>query len=43
MNVAIKKIIDGNGRLAVVVHNAGHMVFGSLEAFTRNSSRNSVT
>src|SRR5213082_2201803 len=33
-NAAIKKIIDDNGRLDVVVHNAGHMVFGPLEAFT---------
>src|SRR5215467_6375505 len=33
-NAAIKKIIDENGRLDVVVHNAGHMVFGPLEAFT---------
>lgn len=33
-NAGIKKIIDDNGRLDVVVHNAGHMVFGPLEAFT---------
>ena len=33
-NAAVKKIIDDNGRLDVVVHNAGHMVFGPLEAFT---------
>jgi NAD(P)-dependent dehydrogenase (short-subunit alcohol dehydrogenase family) len=33
-NAAIKKIVDDNGRLDVVVHNAGHMVFGPLEAFT---------
>ena len=33
-NAAIKKIVDANGRLDVVVHNAGHMVFGPLEAFT---------
>jgi NAD(P)-dependent dehydrogenase (short-subunit alcohol dehydrogenase family) len=33
-NAAVKKIVDDNGRLDVVVHNAGHMVFGPLEAFT---------
>jgi NAD(P)-dependent dehydrogenase (short-subunit alcohol dehydrogenase family) len=33
-NAAITKIIEDNGRLDVVVHNAGHMVFGPLEAFT---------
>src|ERR1700736_4625140 len=33
-NSAVKEIIDNNGRLDVVVHNAGHMVFGPLEAFT---------
>jgi NADP-dependent 3-hydroxy acid dehydrogenase YdfG len=32
--VAITKIIEDNGRLDVVVHNAGYMVFGPLEAFT---------
>jgi NAD(P)-dependent dehydrogenase (short-subunit alcohol dehydrogenase family) len=31
---AIKKIIAENGRLDVVVHNAGHMVFGPAESFT---------
>ena len=34
VNAGIRKIIDDNGRLDVVVHNAGHMVFGPLEAFT---------
>ena len=33
-NAAIQKIISKNGRLDVVVHNAGHMVFGPAEAFT---------
>jgi NAD(P)-dependent dehydrogenase (short-subunit alcohol dehydrogenase family) len=33
-NLAIQKIISKNGRLDVVVHNAGHMVFGPAEAFT---------
>src|SRR5580693_1395642 len=33
-NAAIKKIIDDNGRLDVLIHNAGHMVFGPAEAFT---------
>jgi NAD(P)-dependent dehydrogenase (short-subunit alcohol dehydrogenase family) len=31
---AIRKIVEQNGRLDVVVHNAGHMVFGPAEAFT---------
>ena len=33
-DTAIEKIITENGRLDVVVHNAGHMVFGPAEAFT---------
>ncbi len=33
-NAAISKIIAEHGRLDVVVHNAGHMVFGPTEAFT---------
>jgi NAD(P)-dependent dehydrogenase (short-subunit alcohol dehydrogenase family) len=31
---AIQEILSKNGRLDVVVHNAGHMVFGPAEAFT---------
>jgi NAD(P)-dependent dehydrogenase (short-subunit alcohol dehydrogenase family) len=31
---AIQEIVLKNGRLDVVVHNAGHMVFGPAEAFT---------
>ncbi|HEY1743173.1 MAG TPA: SDR family oxidoreductase [Granulicella sp.] len=31
---AIQQIVAENGRLDVVVHNAGHMVFGPAEAFT---------
>src|ERR1700722_9827560 len=31
---AVRKIIEQNGRLDVIVHNAGHMVFGPAEAFT---------
>src|SRR6202050_3091219 len=31
---AIEKIVVQSGRLDVVVHNAGHMVFGPAEAFT---------
>jgi NAD(P)-dependent dehydrogenase (short-subunit alcohol dehydrogenase family) len=33
-DAAIRQIIDENGRLDVIVHNAGHMVFGPAEAFT---------
>jgi len=33
-DAAIQEIISTNGRLDVVVHNAGHMVFGPAEAFT---------
>lgn len=31
---AIQKIVADNKRLDVVIHNAGHMVFGPVEAFT---------
>jgi len=31
---AIQEVISKNGRLDVVVHSAGHMVFGPAEAFT---------
>ena len=33
-DAAIGEIISQNGRLDVVIHNAGHMVFGPAEAFT---------
>jgi NAD(P)-dependent dehydrogenase (short-subunit alcohol dehydrogenase family) len=33
-DAAIQKIVAQSGRLDVVVHNAGHMVFGPAEAFT---------
>src|SRR6266480_960901 len=33
-DAAIQEIIANNGRLDVVIHNAGHMVFGPAEAFT---------
>jgi NAD(P)-dependent dehydrogenase (short-subunit alcohol dehydrogenase family) len=33
-NAAIQQIVKANGRLDVVIHNAGHMVFGPAEAFT---------
>jgi NAD(P)-dependent dehydrogenase (short-subunit alcohol dehydrogenase family) len=33
-NIAIREIITKNGRLDVVIHNAGHMVFGPAESFT---------
>ena len=31
---AVRKIVEENERLDVIVHNAGHMVFGPAEAFT---------
>ncbi|BBX33398.1 short-chain dehydrogenase/reductase SDR [Mycolicibacterium mageritense DSM 44476 = CIP 104973] len=31
---AVARVVADNGRLDVVVHNAGHMVFGPAEAFT---------
>ena len=31
---AVARIVSENGRLDVVMHNAGHMVFGPAEAFT---------
>jgi NAD(P)-dependent dehydrogenase (short-subunit alcohol dehydrogenase family) len=34
VDVGITQIIAENGRLDVIVHNAGHMVFGPAEAFT---------
>jgi NAD(P)-dependent dehydrogenase (short-subunit alcohol dehydrogenase family) len=33
-DAAIQEIVSRNARLDVVVHNAGHMVFGPAEAFT---------
>jgi NAD(P)-dependent dehydrogenase (short-subunit alcohol dehydrogenase family) len=33
-DAAIRQILEENGRLDVIVHNAGHMVFGPAEAFT---------
>jgi NAD(P)-dependent dehydrogenase (short-subunit alcohol dehydrogenase family) len=33
-DAAIRKIVDTSGRLDVIVHNAGQMVFGPAEAFT---------
>lgn len=33
-NAAIQQIVKEAGRLDVVIHNAGHMVFGPAEAFT---------
>ena len=34
VDVAIRRIVADQGRLDVVIHNAGHMVFGPAEAFT---------
>jgi NAD(P)-dependent dehydrogenase (short-subunit alcohol dehydrogenase family) len=34
VNAAVESIIRTDGRLEVVVHNAGHMTFGPSEAFT---------
>jgi NAD(P)-dependent dehydrogenase (short-subunit alcohol dehydrogenase family) len=34
VDAAIAQVIAAEGRLDVVVHNAGHMVFGAAEAFT---------
>jgi NAD(P)-dependent dehydrogenase (short-subunit alcohol dehydrogenase family) len=33
-DAALQTIVSENGRIDVVVHNAGHMVFGPAEAFT---------
>jgi NAD(P)-dependent dehydrogenase (short-subunit alcohol dehydrogenase family) len=33
-DAAIQRIVRDNGHLHVVIHNAGHMVFGPAEAFT---------
>lgn len=34
VNAAVEKLIAESGRIDVVVHNAGHMMFGPAEAFT---------
>ena len=34
VDAAVQHIVRENGRLDVVIHNAGHMVFGPAEAFT---------
>jgi NAD(P)-dependent dehydrogenase (short-subunit alcohol dehydrogenase family) len=40
---SIARIIADHGRIDVVMHNAGHMVFGPAEAFTPSNWRNSTT
>ena len=34
VDAAIRRIVADHGRLDVMIHNAGHMVFGPAEAFT---------
>jgi NAD(P)-dependent dehydrogenase (short-subunit alcohol dehydrogenase family) len=34
VDAAVDKVFTANGRIDVVVHNAGHMAFGPAEAFT---------
>jgi NADP-dependent 3-hydroxy acid dehydrogenase YdfG len=34
VDAAIKAIIEQQGRIEVLIHSAGHMVFGLAEAFT---------
>jgi NADP-dependent 3-hydroxy acid dehydrogenase YdfG len=34
VDAAVSKVIGESGRIDVLIHNAGHMVFGPAEAFT---------
>jgi len=34
VDAAVSKVIEESGRIDVLIHNAGHMVFGPAEAFT---------
>jgi NAD(P)-dependent dehydrogenase (short-subunit alcohol dehydrogenase family) len=34
VDAAVARVIEAHGRIDVIVHNAGHMVFGPAEAFT---------
>ncbi len=34
VDAAVGKVIGESGRIDVLIHNAGHMVFGPAEAFT---------
>jgi NAD(P)-dependent dehydrogenase (short-subunit alcohol dehydrogenase family) len=42
-DAAIQEIISKNGRLDVVVHNAGHMVFGPAKPSHPNNLRSYMT
>ena len=43
VDAAVGVVVSERGSVDVLVHNAGHMVTGPAEAFTRNSSPRSTT